>query len=97
MLALTADLPEIDLAPGDVLVQEGNPNGPVWVLVSGRLTVRKGGTEVNTIDLPGALVGEMSVLLGADHSASVVADGPVRVRVAEDGRHSSAATRPCSA
>ena len=57
----------------------------MWVLVSGRLTVRKGGTEVNTIDLPGALVGEMSVLLGADHSASVVADGPVRVRVAEDG------------
>ena len=85
MLTLSDHLPEVTLAPGDVLVREGNPNGPVWVLRSGALTVSKGGTEVNTISLPGAVVGEMSLLLGLDHGATVVAATPARLRVAEDG------------
>ena len=82
---LSDHLPEVVLAPGDTLVREGNPNGPVWVLVSGELTVSKGGTEVNTISLPGAVIGEMSLLLGLDHGATVVAATPARLRVAEDG------------
>ena len=85
MLGLAENLPEVALAPGDVLVHEGNPSGPVWVLVSGELTVSKGGTEVNTISRPGAVIGEMSVLLGLDHGATVVAASPARLRVAEDG------------
>jgi CRP-like cAMP-binding protein len=85
MLTLADHLPEVVLAPGDVLVREGNPSGPVWVLVSGELTVSKGGTEVNTISLPGAVIGEMSVLLGVDHGATVVAATPARLRVARDG------------
>ena len=34
------------------------------MLVSGALRVRKGDVQVNTITHPGALIGEMSVLLG---------------------------------
>ena len=85
MLTLTEHLPVVVLAPGDVLVREGNPSGPVWVLVSGELTVSKGDTEVNTISLPGAVIGEMSVLLGVDHGATVVAATSARLRVADDG------------
>jgi CRP-like cAMP-binding protein len=85
MLTHSAHLPEVDLAPGEYLVTEGNPSGPVWVLVSGDLSVRKGGTEVNSITRPGAVIGEMSVLLGLGHGASVVAATPARLRVAEDG------------
>ena len=85
MLTLSDHLPEVALAPGDVLVREGNPRGPVWVLVSGELTVSKGGTEVNTISLPGAVIGEMSLLLDLGHGATVVAATPARLRVAEDG------------
>ena len=85
MLTLSADLPEVALSPGEVLVLEGSPNGPVWVLVEGDLTVSNGEVEVNTITQPGAVIGEMSVLLGLRHGASVVASTAARLRVAQDG------------
>ena len=85
MLTLSADLPEVTLAPGDVLVLEGHPNGPVWVLVEGALTVSKGGTAVNSITHPGAVIGEVSVLLGLLHGATVVASSDTRLRVAQNG------------
>ena len=85
MLVLSAHLPEIEVACGDVVVREGGTGGSIWVLVSGALRVRKGDTEVNTITNPGALVGEMSVLLGVDHSATVEATEPSTLRHAADG------------
>jgi CRP/FNR family transcriptional regulator, cyclic AMP receptor protein len=85
MLSLSAHLPEIELAPGEAVVTEGGSSGTVWVLVSGGLEVRKGDVPVNTIVLPGALIGEVSVLLGTRHAATVVATEASRLRVAEDG------------
>ncbi len=86
MLALSADLPELSFAPGDVLVHEGGAAGGLWVLVSGALEVRKGGVRVNTITGPGAIVGEISVLLGTAFSATVVATQPSVLRHAGDGQ-----------
>jgi CRP-like cAMP-binding protein len=86
MLSLSAHLPEIDYAPGEAVVREGGPSGSIWVLVSGALQVRKGDVMVNTITHPGAVIGEISVLLGTDHGATVEATEPSRLRVAEDGR-----------
>jgi CRP-like cAMP-binding protein len=40
---------------------------------------------VNTIDQPGAIIGEMSVLLGTRSSATVEAIAPSRLRCASDG------------
>ena len=37
MLTLSAHLPEVAFAPGDVIVHEGGAAGPIWVLVSGAL------------------------------------------------------------
>jgi CRP-like cAMP-binding protein len=85
MLSHSAHLPEVDLAPGEFLVTEGSASGPLWVLMSGDLSVRKGGTEINSITLPGAVIGEISVLLGQAHGASVVAASHARLRVAQDG------------
>jgi CRP-like cAMP-binding protein len=85
MLSLSAHLPEIHLESGDVLVLEGNPSGPLWVLVSGELSVVKGGTEVNTVSRPGAVIGEISLLLGHHHGATVQATTPATLRVAGDG------------
>ena len=85
MLVLSAHLPEIEFAAGDAVVREGGATGSIWVLVSGALRVLKGNTEVNTITNPGALVGEMSVLLGIDHSATVEATQPSTLRLAADG------------
>ena len=86
MLALSAHLPEVGFAPGDIVVQEGGAAGGLWVLVSGALQVRKGAVPVNTITQPGALVGEISVLLGSAFSATVVATRPSVLRHAADGR-----------
>jgi CRP/FNR family transcriptional regulator, cyclic AMP receptor protein len=84
-LALTAHLPEVDLAPGDVVVREGGTSSSLWILVSGQLRVRKGDITVNTIDHPGAVIGEMSLLLGTRHSATVEATQPTRLRFAANG------------
>lgn len=66
-------------------MHEGGESGGIWVLVSGALLVRKGDEPVNTIAAPGALVGEMSVLLGTTHGATVEATEPSRLRYAADG------------
>jgi CRP/FNR family cyclic AMP-dependent transcriptional regulator len=86
MLSLSAGLPVVEVGPGDVLIEEGGHSGSVWVLESGALEVRKADVPVNTIVHPGALVGEVSVLLGSRNAASVVALQHTRLRHAEDGR-----------
>ena len=93
MLTLSAHLPEVEFAPGDVVIREGRPSGGIWVLVSGALRVRKGDITVNSIAHPGALIGEISVLLGVDHSATVEATMPSTLRHAADG-HALLASDP---
>ena len=85
MLMLSSHLPEIELVPGQAVVDEGGAGGAIWILVSGALQVRKGDILVNTITRPGAMVGEISVLLGTDHGATVEATKQSRLRYAADG------------
>jgi CRP/FNR family cyclic AMP-dependent transcriptional regulator len=86
ILMLSAHLPEVAFAPGDVVVHEGGAAGPIWVLVSGSLQVRKGSALVNTVTRPGALVGELSLLLNSVFSATVEAAEPSVMRYAANGR-----------
>lgn len=86
MLSLAAHLPAVHYAPGEVVIQEGTTTGSIWVLVSGTLEIRKDGVQVNAVTHPGALLGEVAVLLGKGHSASVVAAEPSVLRYAQDGR-----------
>jgi CRP-like cAMP-binding protein len=86
MLALSAHLPEVRFEPGEVVVLEGGTEGAIWVLVSGALSVRKGAVVVNGVTQPGALVGEISVLLGSPYGATVEASAPSLLRHAADGR-----------
>jgi CRP/FNR family transcriptional regulator, cyclic AMP receptor protein len=85
ILSISEHLPEIDLAAGDVLVREGGMAESLWILVSGSLRVLKGGVALNTINEPGAVIGEMSLLLASRHSATVEATEPSRVRFAANG------------
>ncbi len=84
LLTLTEGLPERTLAADEVLLRQGDVTGHLFVLVTGRLLVRKGDEDFVAIDAPGACVGEMSVLLRRPHTASVVATEPTTVRVIED-------------
>jgi len=85
MLERSAHLPEVQLAAGEVLIEDGTSTGSVWVLVSGALRVTKHGVTVNVINHPGSLIGEVAALLGRGHTATVEAAEPTTLRYARDG------------
>jgi CRP-like cAMP-binding protein len=57
-----------------LLIHEGGTTGQLYVLIDGRLEVIEGDTVVASIADPGAVVGEMSVLLDKPHTATVRAN-----------------------
>lgn len=67
----------VDLAPGAVLCQAGDPGDAVFVVLEGEIEVRAtsaGGRDVRFLALgAGALVGEMAALDGGPRSADMVA------------------------
>jgi CRP-like cAMP-binding protein len=85
LLQLSSHLPEVDIESGDEILREGQRTGAIWILLSGELRVRRGTTVVEWIDQPGAVVGEMAVLLGTAATASVEASEPSRLRYAAKG------------
>lgn len=87
LLALTNAYPTKTLKPGERLIEAGEARGELFILATGKLKVVRDGIEIARITEPGTLVGEMSVLLGADHTATVTALTPVEVRHVEDGLH----------
>ena len=86
MLQRAAHLPSTAYAPGQIIVAEGGTAGGLWILESGELNVRKGAVLVNSITTPGALIGEISLLLAMPFSATVEAATPTVLRHAEDGQ-----------
>ena len=62
---------ERKVVAGTTFIHEGGTTGHLFVLIEGRLEVVKGDTIVASITEPGAVVGEMSVLLDQPHTATV--------------------------
>ena len=60
-----------NIAAGSEVLHEGARTGHLYVLIEGRLEVVKGDTVVATLTEPGAVAGEMSVLLDMPHTATV--------------------------
>ena len=56
---------------GTAVLHEGSKTGHLFILVEGRLEVVKGDSVVAVVAEPGAIFGEMSVLLDQPHSATV--------------------------
>jgi CRP-like cAMP-binding protein len=86
LLARTDSLPVRNLAPGDVLIAQGSPGGDLFILELGQLAVERDGVRLAAIATPGALIGEMAVLLDTPASATVTAEGPATVRILADAR-----------
>jgi len=59
------------IAAGMVLVEQGGRTGQLYVLRDGQLEVVRDGKHVTMIRTPGAVIGEMSVLLDLPHTATV--------------------------
>jgi CRP/FNR family cyclic AMP-dependent transcriptional regulator len=83
LLALCDDLPLETTPPGAALIQEGTRPDRLLVLVSGEVTIEQDGVPVARVDTPGAVFGEMSVVLGDPASATVRAATEVTSRVVE--------------
>jgi len=78
-------VPARTIEPGAVLFVEGAQDGMLYVLVSGEIEILKGDFQVNIVTEPGAVFGEMSLLLGIPHMATVRARKACQVRVIADG------------
>jgi CRP-like cAMP-binding protein len=84
LLERVAGFPTLVLAPGEVMLREGERTGCLFVLAEGTLEVFRGEVQVALIDEPGAVFGEMAALLGGAHTTSVRAVGAAKVHVVPD-------------
>jgi CRP-like cAMP-binding protein len=84
LVTLTYSSPTQDFKRGEVLMTQGEPGSDLFVLESGKLVVERDGVPIATIEAYDSLVGEMAVLLGKPHSATVRAEKDSRVRVVKD-------------
>lgn len=79
-------LPVAGFQTGDWLVREGETATAMYVLIEGEVEIVRGGVALLRVSAPGALIGEMSALLGNPYSATVRATVPVRAyRIEEPG------------
>jgi CRP-like cAMP-binding protein len=73
--SLALELRRIELAPGELLWRQGAASGALHLVESGRLTVTAGGPGEREIELaevgPGDVLGELPLLAGGEHAASV--------------------------
>lgn len=78
---LVALCDELDLKPGAVLIQAGEKNRHLYLLLDGRLTARidKTDSERGFPIEPGECAGEISIVDGEPATANVVAEEPSRV------------------
>lgn len=84
ILKALENCPDVAFDAGDALIIQGTRSPPIFVLLSGTVSVYRGAIRVSRTSDAGALFGEMSVLLDIPTSASVIAETPVRARRVED-------------
>jgi CRP-like cAMP-binding protein len=66
-----ADLPITKYAPGEDVLTAGSSTGRLFVLRSGAVEVVKDGVQIAKVTTPGAVFGELSILLDQCHTADV--------------------------
>jgi len=84
LLDLLDGLPALQVDAEQVLIAEGSEPGRMLVLCSGEVIIERDGVALARIDTPGAVFGEMSVVLDRPATATVRAAGDVVVRVVDD-------------
>jgi CRP/FNR family cyclic AMP-dependent transcriptional regulator len=81
LLALCIDMPKQTVRAGEALIESGASASRMYVLISGAVTIERDGVPFARIDTPGAIFGEMSVVLGQPATATVRANSDVEVHV----------------
>ncbi len=78
-------LPETGFAAGHEVIAQGAPGGKLLVLIEGSVRVVQDKVDVASIDEPGAVFGEVPLLLGTRVAASVITTSDSRFYVIDDG------------
>ncbi len=76
-------LPERTVPAGATLIAEGTVAGMLFILAEGSVEVLKAEFQINVFSDPGAVFGEISVLLDTPHTATVRTLMPSRFYVVE--------------
>ena len=77
-------LPETTYQKGDVIYEEGKSGARVYILKEGSVVVTAFGNELCRLNTPGTILGEVSVLLEDDYSATVTAVADTTFYVVDD-------------
>ena len=85
ILELCKSVPERRFEPGVVLLAEGKKSGLLYVLIDGDVEIVKGDFQINIVSDPGAIFGEVSVLLDLPHMATVRALSGCQAHEVRDG------------
>ena len=85
ILELCQGVPTRTVEPGTILLGEGKKDGALCVLVSGEVEILKDEFQVNTVSEPGAVFGEMSILLNTPHTATVRTRTPCTIHMIDQG------------
>jgi CRP/FNR family cyclic AMP-dependent transcriptional regulator len=83
ILSYCQGLSERTFGPGEVLLVEKEKQGVLYILIEGEIEVLKGEFQVTTACEPGAIFGEMSILLDIPHTATVRTLTQSRLHVVE--------------
>ncbi|HYC53947.1 MAG TPA: cyclic nucleotide-binding domain-containing protein [Candidatus Binatia bacterium] len=84
ILQACSDVEQKVLPAGQAILEEGRRAGVLYVLIEGEVEVCKGEYAIHVISDPGAVFGEISVLLDAPHTATVRTTAQSRFHVIED-------------
>ena len=84
VLSLCQGLPEKAFQQGDILMTEGGSDKLIYVLIEGGVDIYKRDILVSSQFEPGAIYGELAVLLNVPHTATVKAATNSRAYVVEE-------------
>ena len=73
LLEICSELPIRNVAKGETVLHQDGKDGEILFLKNGTVEIRVGDSPVTTVSNPGAVLGEIAVLLDRGHSATVVA------------------------
>jgi CRP/FNR family cyclic AMP-dependent transcriptional regulator len=65
-----ATLALVTYQPGETVIVDGSRSGRLLILRKGTVAIMKGDTEIAKVAEPGAVFGELSVLLDQPHTAA---------------------------
>lgn len=79
------EVPVVSFSAGETVFQEGDVEDILLVLIDGKVSVEREGVLISTLTSPGAVFGEVSILVGGAHTATLKAVDDAKFYEIQDG------------